>query len=122
MRLKRITGTFFLLSLCFVIISVVQPISEQGCVANIEYELDVSKHTTILLSNIVSCKKHMFNINTSTKTNRDNYWSNIFVLKWLKSVHVCIFVFYISRGIEWPLMHDYNILQYYVDVDANATT
>lgn len=122
MRLKRITGTFFLLSLFLVIISVVQPISEQGCVANIEYELDVSKHTTILLSNIVSCKKHMFNINTSTKTNRDNYWSNIFVLKWLKSVHVCIFVFYISRGIEWPLMHDYNILQYYVDVDANATT
>lgn len=53
MRLKRITGTFFLLSLFFVIISVVQPISEQGCVANIEYELDVSKHTTILLSNIV---------------------------------------------------------------------
>lgn len=56
MRLKRITGTFFLLSLFFVIISVVQPISEQGCVANIEYELDVSKHT-ILLSNIVSCNK-----------------------------------------------------------------
>lgn len=57
MRLKRITGTFFLLSLFFVIISVVQPISEQGCVANIEYKLDVSKHTTILLSNIVSCNK-----------------------------------------------------------------
>lgn len=58
MRLKRITGTFFLLSLFFVIISVAQPISEQGCVANIEYELDVSKHTTtILLSNIVSCNK-----------------------------------------------------------------
>lgn len=58
MRLKRITGTFFLLSLFFVIISVVQPISERGCVANIEYELDVSKQTTtILLSNIVSCNK-----------------------------------------------------------------
>lgn len=57
-EIKKNNRDNFLLSLFFVIISVVQPISEQGCVANIEYELDVSKHTTtILLSNIVSCNK-----------------------------------------------------------------